>query len=147
MNKLHTENYGGNLHATAVAINKLGLADYVLAMSSSGGNTVVVFRMPARMVYRVRESQSSYVGDPHHDDPDPVKGMKHLKVGDKVYYQPDHYRLPDEDKWENGIVKEIPDNNDESVRVVYNCGGDWDNYRNYTAAMTNLRDLYPGWKS
>ena len=66
-----------------------------------------------------------------------------LKIGDKVYYQPAHYG---EDQWENGMVKEIPDHTNQSIRVVYNCGGDWDNFKNYTSALTNLRDLKLGWK-
>ncbi len=66
-----------------------------------------------------------------------------LKVGDKVCYQPSHYgRL----EWENGIVKEIPKHTTESVRVVYHCGGNWDNYQDYTSALTNLCDLTKGWK-
>lgn len=74
-----------------------------------------------------------------------------LKVGDKVCYQPEHYL--ENNKFENGIIKEIPgfafDANHSyynSVRVVYNCRGNWDNYENYTAALTNLRDLKLGWK-
>lgn len=70
--------------------------------------------------------------------------INELKVGSKVYYQPSHYP---EDKWENGIVKEIPTHTKSSVRVVYNCGEDWENYQNYTSAMTDLRDLKLGWKS
>lgn len=66
-----------------------------------------------------------------------------LKVGDNVYYQPSHFPL---DKWENGVVKEIPTHTDSSVRVVYNCNGEWHNYQNYTSALTNLNDLYLGWK-
>lgn len=66
-----------------------------------------------------------------------------LKVGDKVYYQPDHYS---EDEWENGMVKEIPEFTTTSVRVVYNCAGDWENYKNYTSALTHIRDLKLGWK-
>ena len=66
-----------------------------------------------------------------------------LKIGDKVYYQPDHY--PD-DEWENGMVKIIPDFVDESIFVVYNCAEDWDNFKNYTSALTDLRDLKKGWK-
>ncbi len=73
-----------------------------------------------------------------------------LKVGDKVCYQPAHYG-PGE--FENGIIKSIPDfalDADDKyyghVRVVYNCGGNWDNYANYTGALTNLRDLKLGWK-
>jgi len=66
-----------------------------------------------------------------------------LKVGDKVCYQPAHYS---EDKWENGVVKEIPPHSTTEVRVVYNCAGDWDNFMNYTSALTNVRDLTLGWK-
>lgn len=68
-----------------------------------------------------------------------------LKVGDKVYYQPDHYAL-DDDRYENGIVKEIPAHSLSSVRVVYNCAGDWENYSDYTSALTHRRDLFLGWK-
>ncbi len=80
-----------------------------------------------------------------------------LKVGDKVYYQPEHYKnilvldnTTEEtvtEKWENGLVKEIPDWSTDSVRVVYNCCGDWHNYKDYTSALTNVSDLYLGWKS
>lgn len=66
-----------------------------------------------------------------------------LKIGDKVHYQPSHYGP---DKWENGMIKEIPDHTNTSVRVVYNCAGDWDNFKNYTSAMTSLKDLELGWK-
>lgn len=66
-----------------------------------------------------------------------------IKIGDKVYYQPEHYA---EGEWENGMVKEIPDHTNTSIRVVYNCAGDWDNFKNYTSALTDLRDLKLGWK-
>lgn len=66
-----------------------------------------------------------------------------LKVGDKVHYQPEHYG---DSKWENGMVKEVPEWSTDSVRVVYNCAGDWKNFTNYTSALTNLRDLKLGWK-
>lgn len=66
-----------------------------------------------------------------------------LRIGDKVRYQPSHF---DVDKWENGIIKEIRSDNMEAVFVVYNCGGDWENYKNYTAALTKIEDLYFGWK-
>lgn len=67
-----------------------------------------------------------------------------LKVGDKVHYQPSHYI--ESDKFENGIVKEIPEHTNTSVRVVYNCLDDWENYENFTSCLTNLRDLNLGWK-
>lgn len=65
--KLHTENFGGNLHQTATAINRLGLADYVLQMSYSGCGTVVVFRMPDDMVKKIRAERGH--DNPSHDDP------------------------------------------------------------------------------
>ena len=74
-----------------------------------------------------------------------------LRIGDKVHYQPQHYC---EDQWENGIIKEIlnfainktarVDYN--YIRVVYNCAGNWENFKNYTSALTHLRDLKLGWK-
>lgn len=67
-----------------------------------------------------------------------------ISVGDKVCYQPDHYL--ESGNFENGIVKEVPDWSTDSVRVVYNCAGDWKNYKNYTSALTNVRDLTLGWK-
>ena len=66
-----------------------------------------------------------------------------LKIGDKVHYQPKHYG---DSEWENGMIKEIPDQTLNSVRVVYNCAGNWDNFKNYTSALTHLRDLKLGWK-
>lgn len=67
-----------------------------------------------------------------------------LEPGMKVHYQPDHY-LKD-DKWENGIVKSVPEYSLSSVRVVYNCLGDWENYKDYTSALTNVHDLNMGWR-
>jgi hypothetical protein len=67
-----------------------------------------------------------------------------LKPGDKVHYQPEHY-LSD-DCFENGIVKEIPTHTTDAVRVVYHANDDWDNYFNYTSALTNLRDLNLDWR-
>ena len=66
-----------------------------------------------------------------------------LRIGDKVCYQPDHY---DEGQWENGMIKEIRDSNMVAVFVVYNCAGNWDRFRDYTSALTNLTDLKIGWK-
>ena len=66
------------------------------------------------------------------------------KEGDLVHYQPEHYRLNDE--FENGVVKEVRDDVDDAVWVVYNCGGEWSRFREFTAAKTNLRDLCVGWR-
>jgi hypothetical protein len=68
-----------------------------------------------------------------------------LKVGDKVHYQPSHYLK--EDKFETGVVKEIPEHSLSSVRVVYHVAqGDWENYKNYTSAMTDVLDLNKDWR-
>jgi hypothetical protein len=77
-----------------------------------------------------------------------INNIDELKVGDKVYYQPEHYKP---DHFENGIVKEIPKFPKGSlgynhVRVVYKCGGNWDRYQDYTSALTNLEDLHLGWR-
>jgi hypothetical protein len=67
-----------------------------------------------------------------------------LRVGNKVHYQPEHYK--EINQWENGIIKEIRESNMEAVFVVYNCAGNWDRYEEYTSALTNLRDLKMGWQ-
>jgi len=67
--------------------------------------------------------------------------MEKLKVGQKVHYT----NLANKVKIENGIIKSIPEHTTESVFVVYNCRGEWKDYKNYTAALTNLRDLKDGW--
>lgn len=59
-----------------------------------------------------------------------------IQVGEKVHYV--NHCI------ENGIVKEVIDH--EYIRVVFSCDGDWENYINYTGAMTPVRDLYCGWK-
>jgi hypothetical protein len=66
------------------------------------------------------------------------------QVGQHVHYQPDHYK--ESNRFENGIVKEVRDECDDAVWVVYNCAGEWDRYREYTSAKTNLRDLCIGWR-
>lgn len=50
-----------------------------------------------------------------------------------------------DDTFEKGIIKEIPDWTTEQVRVVYNCGGEWADYENYTSALTRIEDLVEGW--
>ena len=69
-----------------------------------------------------------------------------LKIGSKVCYQPKHYKDSEPPKWENGMVKEIPDHTNDWIRVVYNCGGDWNNFKDYTSALTSIKDLTLGWK-
>ena len=69
--------------------------------------------------------------------------ISELHVGDKVHYQPDHYG---EDRWEDGIIKEIRRGKTDGAWVVYNCAGNWGDYADYTGALTNLRDLKLGWR-
>jgi len=59
-----------------------------------------------------------------------------FKIGEKVTYQTVY-------KTEIGIVKSISDEN--NTFVVYNCGGDWNNYKDYTAARTPNQSLKHGW--
>lgn len=70
-----------------------------------------------------------------------------VRIGDKVHYQPAHYGR---NEWENGIVKEVPNQESEickdSLRVVYNCNGEWEHYQDYTSALTHIRDLKVGWR-
>ena len=66
-----------------------------------------------------------------------------LKIVDKVHYQPNHYS---KQHYENGMIKEIPNHTNQEVRVVYNCAGNWDDFKDYTSALTNLRDLKLGWR-
>ena len=56
--------------------------------------------------------------------------------GQKVTYKTDY-------KTEKGIVKSM--SGPEHAFVVYHCGGDWDNYENYTGARTRVVDLVKGW--
>jgi hypothetical protein len=72
-----------------------------------------------------------------------IKDQSELKVGDSVHYQPSHYGP---NKFENGVVKEIPEHTATSVRVVYNCNGEWHRYTEFTSAMTALEDLHKGWR-
>jgi len=66
--------------------------------------------------------------------------IEEISVGDRVHYQPEHFT---EDKYENGIVKEKRHN---AVWVVYHCDGNWDNFKEYTGALTRIDDLHKGWK-
>jgi hypothetical protein len=61
-----------------------------------------------------------------------------MKEGDFVHYMPD-YGSP-----ENGRVKSVSSKGDYA-RVVYKCAGEWHRYQDYTGAMTEIRDLRPGW--
>lgn len=70
----------------------------------------------------------------------PIEDQSEVQVGSIVYYRPDHYK--ESGKVEMGRVKEIPEYTKESVRVVYHCAGQWEDYQKYTSALTKLSDLY-----
>lgn len=63
-----------------------------------------------------------------------------FKVGDKV-----SYFSKKDSTYEHGIVKEIPTHTDTEVRVVYHCGGMWDDYTLYTSQLTPINNLKLGW--
>ena len=67
-----------------------------------------------------------------------------VSIGQRVHYKPEHYKA--DDKFENGIVKEIPEHTNTEIRVVYNCAGDWENYKEYTSQLTPVKHLFTGWK-
>ena len=60
--------------------------------------------------------------------------IKDISIGDNVYYQPDHFSA---NEFENGVVKEIPTHTNNSIRVVYNCNGEWHRYK---------ESPYDGWR-
>lgn len=63
-----------------------------------------------------------------------------LNKGDNVHY------IAADGHIENGVVKEGNVFKDQS-RVVYNCGGEWHRYEEYTSALTHHRDLRKGWNN
>jgi len=67
--------------------------------------------------------------------------IKTISIGDKVHYKPDYFK---DDEYEIGKVKEVVESLG-GVRVVYHCAGNWDNFMDYTSALTPVEDLYYGW--
>ena len=70
-----------------------------------------------------------------------IQRTRLYEVGDKVHYIRDKSPFP---KAENGIIKNFG-SEPTKYFVVYNCGGEWDNYKEYTAALTDGNDLKKGW--
>ena len=60
-----------------------------------------------------------------------------MQIGDKVTYRGYGGHT------QEGVVKDIA--MDEDPFVVYNCGGDWENYRDYTGAKTPKGRIKMGW--
>jgi hypothetical protein len=46
---------------------------------------------------------------------------------------------------EHGIIKSFPQEDPHHAFVVYNCAGNWDDYKSYTGQRTQISDLKPGW--
>ena len=67
--------------------------------------------------------------------------LNSIKIGTKVHYKPSYFP---EYHYQNGIIKEIV--NENEVRVVYNCNNEWNNFMDYTSQLTNIKDLYLGWR-
>jgi len=68
-----------------------------------------------------------------------MKNTADLHEGDRVNYASHMDAVP-----VNGMVKRHSDFTDK-VFVVFHCGGDWDNYKDYTAALTPISNLEQGW--
>jgi hypothetical protein len=66
-----------------------------------------------------------------------------IKIGDRVSYRP--FKGCDPSLIENGMVKEIPDHTNDSIRVVFNCAGEWNNFADYTSQLTSIDQLEIGW--
>lgn len=62
-NVLYSENLPGNLHDAATIINKIGLADYVIHLESSGYNSIVVYRLPPELRNKLWR-ESGRIGKP-----------------------------------------------------------------------------------
>jgi len=67
---------------------------------------------------------------------------KDFKEGDKVHYIP--YEGAPESEHEDGMIKTIHPSG-QAAWVVYTCAGNWDNYMDYTGALTDYTDLEAGW--
>jgi len=70
-----------------------------------------------------------------------VESLINPEVGDLVHYIP--FEGCDDTQMENGIVKLVQ--NDKEIRVVYHCAGEWEEYYNYTSALTHIKQLNKGW--
>lgn len=64
-----------------------------------------------------------------------------MKKGDKVHYIP--FPGATGKSIQNGIIKEVVST--KEVRVVYHCNEEWENYEDYTSALTNVDLLEKGW--
>lgn len=64
-----------------------------------------------------------------------------IPIGQKI-----RYHSISTNKIEKGIVKSLDPVNNNVAYVVFNCGGDWENYQNYTAERCLISELFEGWE-
>lgn len=65
--QLISTNLAGNLHVAAGTINRMGLAEFVIAMDFSGSSTIAIFRVPDSIAPELRGhlgTLSAYVDNP-----------------------------------------------------------------------------------
>ena len=65
-----------------------------------------------------------------------------MQIGDKVCYIP--FDGCNKEKYQNGIIKSFNSYTLDPF-IVYNCNNDWDNYKDYTAALTPITRVKLGW--
>jgi hypothetical protein len=63
-----------------------------------------------------------------------------MNEGDTVTYTP--FNGADKSKEQQGIVKTI---DERGIFVVFNCGGNWEHYQDYTAQKCNRSQLRLNW--
>jgi len=62
---------------------------------------------------------------------------EYFEVGEKVTY------INPPSNHQQGIIKSIEDGR---IFVVFNCGGEWHRYAEFTAALTPEEYLFHGWE-
>lgn len=64
-----------------------------------------------------------------------------LKIGDKVTFWSTGGKL----LYIHGIIKSFDDCGDPFVVYRYHCKSDWENFENYSGALTPIEFLIEGW--
>lgn len=95
------------------------------------------------LLRKLQSDHSRFFSQEEFDKLNTLVRLTQSKKGDKVHYIP--FDVCDKESYENGMVKENCDD-EENLWVVYHCGEEWDNFENYTAANTSIRQLEIGWK-
>jgi len=61
--------------------------------------------------------------------------------GDKIHYVAPHEgAVP-----QNGMFKSLNEFDKTHIFVVFNCGEDWERYKDYTGQNTPISRVFPGW--